>query len=103
MKAWQVTSTEVESSIIVFAETASKAKQIALTEEDIGENSLFTELRAHRDKQGKDRLDWNNDEDRIILVREFGFTCIDRIDYFCEICSAKKYCPYFVYDEEDDE
>ena len=48
-------------------------------------------------KDGKWELDWENPADRIVLVKECGFTC--DYDYFdhedCAVCPAKEYCDQY--------
>lgn len=100
MKAWLVREKDEFNAEVVFAETRSKAKVLALST-DCCEDADYIYIEAHRmpqaDKyytEGKWHLDWENPQDRIILVKECGFYC-DR-DYWevadCEVCSAKEYC-----------
>lgn len=100
MKAWLVREKDEFCAEVVFAETRGKAKALALRT-DCCEDKEFTRIEAHRMKpadkyykESKWHLDWENPQDRIVLVRECGFVC--DYDYFdtddFEICSAKEYC-----------
>lgn len=99
MKAWRVNDNNCElGTMIVFAETRSKAMYIAL-QDDIFEDYTWTEIYAKRFKEydqfydGKSRVDfWNDDEHRIRLVRDFGWSCIEVFDDLCEECPAKQWC-----------
>ena len=100
MKAWLVREKDELSAEVVFAETRGKARSLALCT-DCCEDANFTDIEVSRMiqadkyyKEGKWHLDWENPQDRIVLVNECGFTC----DYNafdlgkCEICSATQYC-----------
>ena len=100
MKAWLVREKDEFSAEVVFAETRGKARSLAMST-DCCENTRFIDIEVHRQpqidkyyKEGKWHLDWNNPQDRIILVTECGFVC--DYDMFeldkCEVCSAKSYC-----------
>ena len=99
MKAWQVVSQYDDYAAIVFAETRGKAKNFALSLDCFEDNS-FIELKAYRcpkaDKyyrKGKTHLSWAIPKDRLILVKEFNFVCIDTPEEDeCNKCIAKKYC-----------
>jgi hypothetical protein len=100
MKAWLVYTEDEPYSEIVFAETRGKARQLALST-DAFCDAEFIEIKVHRIKsadeyyeEGKWHLDWENPQDRIILVKEYSWYCAD--DYFdfvdCKTCPANKYC-----------
>lgn len=100
MKAWLVREKGEFCAEVVFAETRGKARALA-RRTDCCEDARFTDIEVTRmklaDKYYKDgtwHLEWENPQDRIILVRDCGFVC-DR-DYFdledCELCSAREYC-----------
>ena len=36
-----------------------------------------------------------NDEIRMILVKEYGWSCVEPIVEDCDSCVAKNYCHYF--------
>lgn len=85
---------------VVFAETRGKAKVIA-QHTDACEDLDFTDIRAVRipifDKfyKGKSEMDWNDCEDRMILVRYGNYECsyeIDDVYLECDSCSAKEWC-----------
>ena len=105
MKAWIVREKDEFCAVVVFAETRGKAKALA-THTDLCSYADFVDIEAHREpsadkyyKEGKWYLDWCNEEDRIALVKDCGFTC--DIDSFklerCEVCPAKEYCDKYKY------
>ena len=100
MKAWLVREKDEFCAEVVFAETRGKARALA-KRADCCEDAKFTDIEVTRmqpaDKYYKDgmwHLEWENQQDRIILVRDCGFVC--DWDYFdledCELCSAKEHC-----------
>lgn len=98
MKAYLASTDWSDYALIVFAETAGKARQAALGEDEV-EDASYTEIRVRRKpefdklyKQGKRRLDWEIDEDRIALVRDGGFYCVEVEEWECRACCAKEYC-----------
>lgn len=99
MKAWIVQESNVEACEVVFAETRGKARTIALNT-DTFEYSDFIDLEVRRKpvidkyyKDGKTRMNWDNQKDRLALVKECGFSCCDEcFGEFCEECLAKDYC-----------
>ena len=101
MKAYSVRDKDSFYSAVVFAESVGKAKAIAI-HTDACEDSYYTDIRAIRipalDKYycGKTEMDWYDDNDRIALVKEVGFSCSP--EYWepedCERCPAKQYCDY---------
>lgn len=105
MKAWTVRDIErLDSGVsIVFAETRAKAISAAL---GIGnfEDSKWCDIRATRFKEfddkyiGKTEIDWDDPEIRLILVRDYDWSCMETSDR-CEGCSARKWCMHW----EDDE
>ena len=65
MKAWQANSEYSEGSVVLFAETAGKAKQIALKTDELCEEK-YVDIRVNRlpkidrfYKEGKTIVDWN--------------------------------------------
>ena len=84
---------------VVFAESAGKARAIALYTEAC-EGCDFTDIEVFRvqllDKyyqEGKVEMDWTDAKDRIALVKYCGFYCsMEVINPDCENCSAKKWC-----------
>lgn len=83
--------------MVVFAETRGKAISLCLGREPFDDYE-FTELYARRFKDydkyydGNDRIDWDNEEHRLRLVRDFGWACTEGKDIYCEDCCAKKHC-----------
>lgn len=104
MKAWLIRENDIESCEVVFAETRGKAKSIALQTDTFSECD-FCDLEVYRKpvidkyyKDGKTRMDWDNQKDRLALVKECGFSCADEcFGEFCEDCLSKEYCDR--YDE----
>lgn len=105
MKAWIVKEKDEFASAVVFAETRGKAKYLArLT--DACEDVPYTRIEATRIpsvdeyyKEGIAELDWKDPKDRLIMVKECGFTC-DYGSFFagledCCDCSAKEYCDMY--------
>lgn len=115
MKAWYVTDRGGYSdySVIVFAKTRGKAiSSVIGTDEFPKYDWSFTELSARRKPaldsayRGNWRMEWDNDADRLAMVKLCGFRCDD--DYFdpdeCEHCVAKDECSkYEEYLEEEKE
>ena len=99
MKAWTVNDSNGEyGTEIVFAETAGKARALCL-HDDIFEDCEWTELYVRRFKEydrfysGKAKIDfWHDEEHRVRLVKEFGWSCIDPIYEYCEECPANEWC-----------
>lgn len=101
MKAWRVYDREFYTpyAIIVFAETRGKAVSAALCSEEFPKDDWnYTELCALRaptlDKhyRGKWRMEWDDDEDRLAMIREAGFFCQELDSDECERCSGKEFC-----------
>lgn len=100
-------------SEVVFAETRAKAIYTALHDTDFSlEGCDYTDMRARRrpvfDKyyRGLSAMDWNTDDDRLVMVRDGGYVCDD--DSFdpdeCARCVGKEYCSkYEEYQEEERE
>jgi len=111
MKAWQVYNDEDNTSTIVFAPTRGKAKSVAVRCGLFAEDIDFINISCYRNKHGdqfyngKSYLSWENDEDRLLLVKEFDFACSE--DYYeekeCPYCVAKKYCPLYERLKEEEE
>ena len=110
MKAWLVREKGEFCAEVVFAETRGKARSLAL-HTDSCEDVPFTDIEVHRMKpadkyykEGKWHLDWEDPQDRLILVRDCCFICdsdcFDLED--CESCSGKEYC-YRYHDYLDEE
>lgn len=100
MKAWLVREKDEFCATVVFAETRGKARSLALYT-DCCEDANFCDIEVRRVPQvdkyykaGKTELDWNDPNDRLVLVKECDFMC--DYDAFnigeCALCSAKEYC-----------
>ena len=87
-------------STIVFAETAGKARYIAMQSGSLGEENEFKDISVRRVPaldgfyKGKNEMDWYDPDDRLAMVKEVGYQCDD--DSFdpedCRKCSAQEYC-----------
>ena len=109
MKAWEANSKYSEGSVVVFAETASKAKQEAMKTEELCDEQ-YTDIRVNRlpkidrfFKKGKTVVDWNEDEDiRLELVKEYNWYCLEPTYRDCSVCLAEKYCNYSLLEGTDE-
>ena len=97
MYAYQVFDCNYYYSVVVFAESPTKAKSYAFYSNEL-DGSDYTELRARRIKQldkyykpNKYCLSWYIDEDRLALVKDGGYRCEDP-SFECKSCIARKYC-----------
>lgn len=98
MKAWLVKEKDEFSAEVVFAETRGKAKSLARYT-DACWDTAFVNIQATREptidkfyQEGKWRLDWEDADDRQLLVSICGFRC-EYIDIdLCKVCSAKDSC-----------
>lgn len=110
MKAWKVDTNDSDyGATIVFSETSGKAKAVALANCRQFEDCDFTELRAWRYEdfdqyyKGEAYPDaWNDDELKLVLVRDHGWFCIDGSDSYCDDCIAKEYCLAWEEVEEEE-
>lgn len=105
MKAWIVREKDEFSAAVVFAETRGQAKYLArLT--DACEDVPYTRIEAIRIpsvdkyyKEGMTWLDWRDQKDRLIMVKECGFTC-DHDSFYagledCHECQSREYCDMY--------
>lgn len=103
MKAWYARVSGKHDATVVFAETAGKAKSVALST-DCCEYADFCDIEVRREPQldkyyvdGKKEMDWSNPNDRIALVKECGIYC--DTEYWerehCVKCAANEYCDYY--------
>lgn len=98
MKAWLVRKKDEFCATIVFAETRGKAMDLALYT-DACEDADFIDIEVYRKpnldkyyKAGKTEMEWDNPQDRLILVKECDFCC-EEVDLdSCKTCSARDYC-----------
>ena len=103
MKAWKCWEDIEGCGTIIFAETAGKARYIAICSESLGEGLSFKDIRVRRVEgldayyDGRKEMDWFNETDRFGMVHEGGFMCSE--DYFdpefCKECSAETVCDRF--------
>lgn len=103
MKAWLVEDVNEEHVAIVFAETRNKAKYLVTQYDDEGlQDYRYNEVRATRmpqlDKYAGNKpyvMDFEISEDRLIMVRDAGFSCLEPEYEDCEKCVAKDYCEVY--------
>ena len=93
-------------AVVIFAETAGQAKNKAIHVMDMFDNE-YIDMRAWRAKEFdkyypkcRDYLDWELDEDRIILVKH-GWRC--DTEYDCEgiECPAHAFCDRYKEEQDD--
>lgn len=95
-KAYRACEKDSDYATIVFAESATQAKTIALSCESC-EDAQYIDIRVQRmpgaDKlyKGFSEIDWYDSEIRIALVRDFGWACLEP-SWECDTCPAKQYC-----------
>ena len=87
-------------STVIFAETAGKARYIAINSDTLGEDLEFKDIYVRRIPaldvyyKGKKEMDWYDPDDRLVMVKIAGYMCDE--DGFdpdeCEKCSGKDYC-----------
>ena len=85
---------------VVFAETRNKAKVIGMNAGPFEGSGLdYIDVEARRipklDKyyRGLDEMDWDNNEDRIAMVKDGNFSCSYEFEPDdCETCPARKWC-----------
>ena len=110
MKAYSVTDRNGDSgfSIIVFAETAGKAKAYGARHDDF-DSFDFTEIRVNRCKaldkfyDGRLEMDWMEDSDRTAMVRYANYECsFEVLHPECETgeCPAKAWCGRYEREHE---
>lgn len=97
-KAYQVWLDSGEGSTIVFATSRNEAKMMALSC-DCCEGARYIDISAKRMKaldglyKGETEIDWYDPETRLILVRDYGWQCVDP-SWECDKCVAKEHCLY---------
>lgn len=99
MKAYIVSTDYGEFSTVVFAEDRNKAKVIGMYT-DACMDADYVDIRARRcpalDKYYNNRIemDWMDDNDRIAMVKECGFSCDPECweEEDCKSCPAKQWC-----------
>ena len=100
MKAWICREESEGNGTIIFAETAGKARYIAMCSDSLGDDLTFKDIHVKRVPQmdkyyrGAREMDWYEEADRIAMVKEAGFACHE--DYLwaeeCKECPAKEWC-----------
>lgn len=114
MKAWLVNIKDNFDGTAVFAETRGKARALAQYT-DACEGGDFCDIEIRRapklDKyyqEGKTEMKWQDPQDRLALVKEYGFRCeyVDLTE--CENCPARDDCGAYeeytdAYAGEDEE
>ncbi|MCM1296371.1 MAG: hypothetical protein NC311_12600 [Muribaculaceae bacterium] len=81
---------------VIFASSAREAKALAL-QSKVLEDVDFLDIRVCRlraaDKlyKGEREIDWNDDETRLVLVRDFGWQCEEQTEN-CLDCVAREWC-----------
>lgn len=96
MKAWRVSDEYDEYSTVVFAETRSQARIVAMAT-DCCEYMEYINIKPRRFKEadkmykGKREMDWYNPVDRRFLV-ENGWACVEPNYNICPNCPAADIC-----------
>lgn len=112
MKAWQISPKNEFYSVVIFAETRNKAKYMALSMEEFWDNEYIDLVawrlpKADNLYNNRNRMDWDNSEDRIFLVKECNWNCGEYYDYDdCKDCCANQWCgiwqDYLIYDSKNE-
>lgn len=103
MKAYKVYCLGGEGATIVFADTANRAKSIAKTC-DCCEDAAWTDIRVRREPKadslyvGKMEIDWCDQEQRTVLVRDLGWACLEP-SRECDDCAARTWCEWHQNEE----
>ena len=98
-KAYSITdTTSYEYSTIVFARSRNEARKLAMYT-DAFDDAEYINIRAIRNPnldqyyRGLMEMDWNDDGDRVAMVRFAGFECSVEDSYpDCENCPSKQWC-----------
>lgn len=106
-KAYHAQEKDASYSTIVFAENPTKAKLAALAS-DCCDGADYIDIRVSRMPKadslykGRSEVDWDDQETRVALVRDFGWSCLET-SWECDTCEAKPYCHWHEGDggEED--
>ena len=97
-KAYKVWFDYGEGSTVVFAENRNQAKMMAMGC-DCCEGAPYIDIRVKRMQEfdrlykGDTEIDWYDPETRLLLVRYYGWSCLEP-SWECDKCIAKKYCTY---------
>ena len=94
---------------MVFADTRGKAKSYFLKRDTVGYFN-FCIIKPYRlkkldylDRPNGYVMDWNKDEDKLLMVRDADFSCVEVDREECEACCAKEWCSKFKEDNNDQE
>ena len=97
-KAWKCYEEESCIVEVVFADTRGKAKSYFKAMETF-DNYGYCELSPRRIKKFDHLnrpngyvMDWNKSEDRILMVRDAGLSCLEVDKELCKECCAKEWC-----------
>ena len=97
-KAWYAYSDYEESCVVVFADTRNKARKYIKETEEFDYYD-YIEVKPRRlgcidylDKPDGYVMDWNNQEDRLALVKHIYSCCLPDINDECKSCCAKELC-----------
>ena len=97
-KAWECCEEESGVCEVVFADTRGKAKSYFKDMETFDYYN-FCKLRPYRVKKLDNLnhpdgyvMDWCKDEDRLPMVRDVDFSCVEVDREECEGCCAKEWC-----------
>ena len=107
-KAWSFYEEEESIIEVVFADTRGKARMY-LKELDTFDNYKYIEISPRREKsldyldyEDGYVMDWNKEEDRIALVKNIGFYCLDPDKDECKECCAREWCSKYEEFEEEE-
>jgi len=102
----------------VFAETAAKARYAARDHEEMGETDskddwLHYSARRFPEgdvfySEGRTGLDWDNMDERHVLIEHAGWSCdpnreLDDEECGCNACACRGICPRFEGEDHDRE
>ena len=103
-QAWDAKRYE-NYSTVVFAETAQKAKTVAMAT-DACEDAAFIDIRVKRlpemdgHDRGRSEINWFDMDDRKAMV-SLGWACLDT-SWECDTCPCKPDCSHWQDGEETD-
>lgn len=103
LKAYRCSQDIYPCSTVIFAESAGKARYIAMYSGSLGDDLEFKDVHVRRVPKldgcyrGRREMDWSNADDRKDMVSLAGFYCGE--DAFdpddCEQCPAKDDCDQY--------
>lgn len=103
-KAWVAYNFAEGIAIVVFADTNGKARDYLMLTEIFDRYSFIDIVfcRAkdldHLNRPDGYVMDWNNDDDKLPMVRDAGLSCHLACKEICKECCAKEWCNK--YEEE---